>query len=88
MRLLTYNIHKGIGGRDRRYRLRRIIDVIADAHADIVCLQEVDCGVRRSKYQDQPEVLGHELGFSHVAFQLNHAIKGGGYGNCILSRFP
>ncbi len=24
MRLLSYNIHKGIGGRDRRYSLERI----------------------------------------------------------------
>ena len=30
MRLLSYNIHKGIGGRDRRYRLERIIQVIED----------------------------------------------------------
>ena len=28
MRLLSWNIHKGIGGRDRRYALRRIIDCI------------------------------------------------------------
>ena len=25
MRVLSYNIHKGIGGRDRRYRIERII---------------------------------------------------------------
>ena len=28
MRLLTWNIHKGIGGRDRRYAMDRIFDVI------------------------------------------------------------
>lgn len=28
MRLLSYNIHKGIGGQDRRYRLDRIIEVL------------------------------------------------------------
>ena len=42
MRLLTYNIHKGIGGADRRYRLERILQVIAAEEPDIVCLQEVD----------------------------------------------
>lgn len=88
MRLLTYNIHKGIGGRDRRYRLQRILDVIDTANADIVCLQEVDRNVRRSSFDDQPELLTKELGFEHFAFQINHKIKTGGYGNCTLSRFP
>ena len=88
MRLLTYNIHKGIGGRDRRYRLQRIIDVIRAAEPDIICLQEVDQGVKRSKFDDQPAILASELGISHTAFQLNHQIKSGGYGNCTLSKFP
>ena len=48
MRLLSYNIHKGIGGRDRRYRLERIIQVIADEHPDLVCLQEVDRNVAQN----------------------------------------
>ena len=47
MRLLSYNIHKGIGGRDRRYRLERIIQVIEDQNPDLICLQEVDRHVRR-----------------------------------------
>ncbi len=42
MRLLSYNIHKGIGGRDRRYRLERIVDVIESENPDFICLQEVD----------------------------------------------
>lgn len=88
MRLLTYNIHKGIGGRDRRYRLQRIIDVIREAEPDIVCLQEVDQGVKRSEFDDQPAILARELGLNHTAFQINHQIKSGGYGNCTLSKFP
>ena len=47
MRLLSYNIHKGIGGRDRRYRLERIIAVIEHENPDLICLQEVDQNVRR-----------------------------------------
>ena len=35
MRMLSYNIHKGIGGRDRRYRLERIIRVIEDENPDL-----------------------------------------------------
>ena len=54
MRLLSYNIHKGIGGRDRRYRLERIIGVIEEENPDLICLQEVDRNVRRSRFDDQP----------------------------------
>ncbi|MFN5756450.1 MAG: endonuclease/exonuclease/phosphatase family protein, partial [Planctomycetia bacterium] len=49
MRLLSWNIHKGIGGRDRRYSLARIIDCIEAENPDIICLQEVDRLVRRSR---------------------------------------
>ena len=58
MRLLSYNMHKGIGGRDRRYRLQRIIDVIETENPDLICLQEVDRHVLRSKLDDQPQIAG------------------------------
>ncbi len=57
MRVLSYNIHKGIGGRDRRYRLERIKAVVAAARPDVLCLQEVDRNVRRSRFDDQPRLL-------------------------------
>lgn len=88
MRLLTYNIHKGIGGRDRRYRLERIVEVIASQNADFVCLQEVDRDVRRSRFDDQPKLLAELLGVADSYFQLNVKLKSGGYGNLILSRHP
>lgn len=92
MRVLSYNIHKGIGGRDRRYRPDRIVSVIAGQSPDIICLQEVDSGVKRSDFHHQPELLIDELGprlglVDHV-YQLNVPIGDGGYGNLILSRFP
>ena len=49
MRILSYNIHKGIGGRDRRYSLDRIINVIEAENPDLICLQEVDRQVRRKQ---------------------------------------
>lgn len=88
MRLLSYNIHKGIGGRDRQYRLERIIDVIQGEEPDIVCLQEVDQNVRRSQHHDQPRVLSEGCGLRHHLYQLNVPIRVGGYGNLILSRWP
>ncbi|MAT15282.1 MAG: endonuclease [Planctomyces sp.] len=87
MRLLSYNIHKGIGGRDRRYRLERICEVIEDQNPDIICLQEVDTNCRRSKFHDQPELLSRYFSFDHKLFQLNVKLKSGGYGNLVLSRW-
>ncbi len=89
MRLLSYNIHKGVGGRDRRYRLERVIEVIEAENPDLICLQEVDHNVRRSRFHDQPRMLGDY--FRSVAHlqQINVRLKsGGGYGNLVLSRWP
>ena len=87
-RVVTYNIHKGIGGVDRRYRLERVIETLQHFQADIVCLQEVDDGVPRSRRQDQAGILSAALSLPHLAFQRNVQLKQGGYGNAILSRFP
>ena len=75
MRLLTYNIHKGIGGRDRLYRLRRIIEVIENENPDLLCLQEVDRGVPRSRLHDQPKLLSEQFFSAGCTFQLNVRLK-------------
>ena len=87
-RLVTYNIHKGIGGTDRRYRLERIIEVLDHCQADIVLLQEVDDDVPRSRHDCQVELLAEALGLPYHAYQRNVRLKYGNYGNAILSRFP
>ena len=86
MRLLSWNIHKGIGGRDRRYALQRIIDCIDHEHPDLVCLQEVDRLVGRSQFDDQPRILGQSLNLQSI-FQANVSVANGTYGNLILSRW-
>ena len=91
MRLLSYNIHKGIGGRDRRYRPERVLAAIARQQPDLICLQEVDTGVRRSQFHDQPALFAQRLtrlGLIASLFQVNVPIGEGGYGNLILSRWP
>jgi endonuclease/exonuclease/phosphatase family metal-dependent hydrolase len=88
LRLMTYNIHKGIGGVDRRYRPERIIETIAHCGPDIVLLQEVDDGVPRSRHHKQVHLLGDALDLPHRAYQRNVALSEGHYGNAILSRFP
>ena len=87
MRLLAYNIHKGIGGRDRLYRIERIIRVLREADPDVICLQEVDRNVRRSSHHDQPAKLAEALGTETGLYQLNVHLGAGGYGNLVLSRW-
>jgi endonuclease/exonuclease/phosphatase family metal-dependent hydrolase len=87
-RLMTYNIHKGIGGVDRRYRPDRIVATIGRYRPDIVFLQEVDDGVPRSRFDRLVDLIGDALDFRHRAFQRNVVLRRGCYGNAILSRFP
>src|SRR4029077_1655557 len=80
MRLLSYNIHKGIGGRDRRSRLERIIQVIEAENPDFICLQEVDRHVARSRHDDQPGKLSQALRATAHLYQLNVRFETGGDG--------
>ncbi len=88
LRLVTYNMHKGIGGVDRRYRLDRTMGVLAHCAADVVMLQEVDEGAPRSHRDAQAGLIGDALGLKYRAFQPNVQLKQGRYGNAILSRYP
>ena len=87
MRLMTYNIHKGVGT-DRRYRLERVAAVIAAEAPDLVCLQEVDRNARRTRRDDQPALLAERLRAAAWLYQLNAPHGEGGYGNLVLSRWP
>lgn len=90
MRVLSYNIHKGVGGRDRRYRFERIIRVIEETEADLICLQEVDRHVKRTRHDDQPKLLLEAFPSAGHLYQINvrHKSGTGGYGNLVLSRWP
>lgn len=89
LRLLTYNVHKCIGGMDRRYVPERVRDTIGHYKPDVVLLQEVDHLAPRSNGDRQVDLLGDLLGMRHRTWFPNVAVRGGGeYGNAILSRFP
>ena len=89
LRIVTYNIHKCIGGLDRRFDHERVRSVIAHYHPDLVLMQEVDNQVERSRYHSLSDLLGKLLGLRHRAWFPNVSVRGGGeYGNALLSRFP
>jgi len=89
LRVLSYNIHKCIGGIDRKYDPARIVEVIRKLDVDVLMLQEVDDGVMRSRGDRQTELLGDELGLPYRTWYPNVDVRGGGrYGNAVLSRYP
>ncbi|NYG56497.1 endonuclease/exonuclease/phosphatase family protein [Nocardioides perillae] len=86
LRVLTFNIHAGLGG--GRLQLGRVAEEIAATGADVVFLQEVDRFRARSGRTDQPALLAQRLGME-VAFGSNvRHPRGGQYGTAILSRWP
>jgi endonuclease/exonuclease/phosphatase family metal-dependent hydrolase len=86
LRVLTYNIHRAIG-LDRRFRLDRIADILYHHDADLVLLQEVDDGARRSKRLDLAKKLAQLVDYPHYAVGHNVRLRSGRYGNATLSRF-
>lgn len=104
MKLLSWNIQAGIATTrltqyaTRAHRqflqtpgklntLRDIARVIADY--DVVCLQEVDLGGRRSGFSSQVEFLAAESNHPFFEAQENRVVrKISRHGNAIFSRFP
>lgn len=85
LRAVTFNIHKCVGGIDRRCRPERIRDAVRPADPDLLLLQEVadEGGWRQSEH------LGDLLGLRHRTWFPNVTLRRGRrYGNAILSRFP
>src|SRR3954454_24620159 len=61
VRLVTFNIHHGVGD-DGRHELPRLAQVLAAADADVICLQEVDRHYGdRSDIVDQGRLLSGAL---------------------------
>jgi endonuclease/exonuclease/phosphatase family metal-dependent hydrolase len=72
---------------DQRVHPGRIVDVLQNIDADIVALQEVLSIESRNRRDDQARFIAEELGL-HPAFGHNRWLKGGRYGNLVLTRFP
>lgn len=92
-RIATYNIHK-CRGFDQKISPDRVIDVIRELDADIICLQEVvnapgsprNSG-RPHKF-DQAREIARAFPEFHWAFGDNRPLRGGVYGNMTLTRLP
>jgi endonuclease/exonuclease/phosphatase family metal-dependent hydrolase len=81
LRIITYNIHRCIGG-DRKISPERIAEVIAVHQPDIVALQEVDYGQVRPTLYDQAATIAERLNFETFWIERERC------GNAILSRYP
>jgi endonuclease/exonuclease/phosphatase family metal-dependent hydrolase len=86
LRVMTYNIHVGVG-MDKKLDLQRIAEVINREQPDLVGLQEVDRGVKRTEGKDEIAELA-AMTRMHFAFAPNLDYQGGKYGVAILSRLP
>lgn len=79
LRLLSFNIHKGIGWR-RNATMDKIKIQILDLDADIVFLQEV----RGAQF----EQLCTDMPHYHFCYGKNAVYANGHHGNVVLSKFP
>lgn len=86
-RIATYNTHKARGF-DMRIVPDRILEVVAEINADIVCLQEVVNAPGGDPKWDQAGLLERAFPEYVCAFGHNREYRGGTYGNMILSRLP
>jgi endonuclease/exonuclease/phosphatase family metal-dependent hydrolase len=86
LKLMTYNIHSGVGV-DKRYDLERIRRVLDDERPDVAALQELECGSGRISYEDQSRSLAKDLAVQS-SFCATRPSGQGSFGIAILSAFP
>ena len=95
LRVVTYNIHKGVQGigPQRRLEIHNLGHAIEQLDADIVCLQEVRKLHRReekyfARWPDLPQAdfLAPE-GYEAI-YRTNAVTRHGEHGNAMLSRWP
>jgi len=85
IRVATYNVH-GCAGIDRRCSEARIAEVIRELDVELVALQEVNRGRRKSQEVDQAEIIAQQLGWSHCYHPATKTSRGN-QGLAVLSRF-
>jgi endonuclease/exonuclease/phosphatase family metal-dependent hydrolase len=86
LKLLTYNVHSCIGT-DRRLAPERIAEVIAGIRPDIIGLQELDVGRKRTGGIDQAHAIAEILKMKHH-FHAALDVEEERYGDAILTALP
>ncbi len=85
-RIVTYNVHRCVGT-DRKLDVARVAAVLAALNPDIVALQELDVGRRRTGHVDQAHEIAARLkmvSHFHPAFRVEEEL----YGDAILTAMP
>jgi endonuclease/exonuclease/phosphatase family metal-dependent hydrolase len=85
-RIVTYNVHRCVGN-DRRLDVARIVGVLANLEPDIVALQELDVGRRRTGGVDQAHEIAQGLDMA-CHFNAALTVEEERYGDAILTCFP
>ena len=80
----SYNVHQCIGG-DRRRDVKRIGAVLQELQADVIALQEIECGHHDDG--NALELLATTLGYRAVAGPIREDHRRG-FGNALLTRVP
>ncbi|MBU3649493.1 MAG: endonuclease [Limnohabitans sp.] len=95
LKVVTYNIHKGVQGLGpaQRLEIHNLLHAVEQFDADLVCLQEVRLHhrlqarrFRRWPHEGQAEYLAPE-GYEAV-YRTNAVTRHGEHGNALLSRWP
>ncbi|EKD70971.1 MAG: hypothetical protein ACD_46C00311G0004 [uncultured bacterium] len=79
IRILSYNIHKGIGWTIRKSTLTQIHTQILEIHPELIFLQEI----RGTQF----ELIAEKI-WPHFSYGKNAVYEKGHHGNAILSKFP
>jgi endonuclease/exonuclease/phosphatase family metal-dependent hydrolase len=72
---------------DGRVRPARIVDVLREIGGDVIALQEVLSIAGSGREREQARYFAEELGL-HLGVGYVRTLRGGDYGNIVLSRFP
>jgi len=86
IRVMTWNIHGGVGP-DRRRDLQRVIEFVKKHEPHILALQEIDTRGRSPGAPDAFDFLGQELGGHICASRVLRSAEGD-YGHAVISCWP
>jgi endonuclease/exonuclease/phosphatase family metal-dependent hydrolase len=85
LRIMSFNIKNGeLADHD----LDKLVDPIRPSNPDVLALQEVDEGTRRSGGLAETKGIAAQLGMAHSYFGKNFSFDGGSYGLAIVSKYP